>query len=83
MFEKMRLSAARALFALIVVISLGLGLLVAGVAAVFGVLMVAAFRIAMGGQGRSARTDPADAVQLEGAPAKAGDASRLTSPAAS
>lgn len=68
MLDKIRLFLARALFALIAVMALGLGLLVAGVAAVIGVLMVAALRIAMGGKGRSTRTDPSDAATSDGAP---------------
>ncbi len=60
MFEKVRMFAARALFALVVATSLGLGLLIAGVAAVLGILMVAAFHIAMIGAGRQARKGSVD-----------------------
>ncbi len=69
MFDKARLFTARALFALIAVLSLGLGLLVAGIAVVIGLLLVAALRIAMGGAGRSPGTaGPSDAAAIDGAP---------------
>lgn len=61
MSEKIRLFAARALFAFVVAMSLGFGLLIAGMAAILGVLMIAAFRIAMIGAGSEARNEPADA----------------------
>ena len=61
MFDKIRLFAARALFAFVVAMSLGFGLLIAGFAAILGVLMIAAFRIAMIGAGRKAHDAPADA----------------------
>lgn len=61
MFDKVRLFAARALFALVVAMSLGFGLLIAGMAAILGVLMIAAFRIAMIGAGRKVHTAPVDA----------------------
>lgn len=54
MLSKLRLFAARALFLLVVVMTLGFGLVIAGVAAVIGLLMVAAFRIAMIGAEREA-----------------------------
>lgn len=60
MFDKVRLFAARALFAFIVAMSLGFGLLIAGMAAILGVLMIAAFRIAMIGAGRKAHDAPVD-----------------------
>lgn len=68
MFDKIRRFAVRALFALIAVLSLGFGLLLAGVAAVIGVLMVAALRIAMTGAGRGTRTHPSDAATSDDAP---------------
>ncbi|MGQ0567843.1 MAG: hypothetical protein ACT4OK_22635 [Gemmobacter sp.] len=63
MFDKVRLFAARALFVFVVAMSLGFGLLIAGMAAILGVLMIAAFRIAMIGAGREARDAAADAEQ--------------------
>ncbi|OJY25813.1 MAG: hypothetical protein BGP11_13035 [Rhodobacterales bacterium 65-51] len=60
MFDKIRLFAARALFAFVVAMSLGFGLLIAGMAAILGVLMIAAFRIAMIGAGRKAHDAPVD-----------------------
>jgi len=60
MFDKIRLFAARALFAFVVAMSLGFGLLIAGMAAILGVLMIAAFRIAMIGAGRKAHNAPVD-----------------------
>ena len=61
MFDKIRLFAARALFALVVAMSLGLGLLIAGAAAALGLLMIAAYRIAMIGRGRRGGKAPVDA----------------------
>ena len=61
MFDKVRLFAARALFAFVVAMSLGFGLLIAGVAAILGVLMIAAFRITMIGAGRNTRNASVDA----------------------
>lgn len=61
MFDKVRLFAARALFAFVVAMSLGFGLLIAGMAAILGVLTIAAFRIAMIGAGRRAHDAPTDA----------------------
>lgn len=55
MIDKVRLFAARALFALVVAMSLGFGLLIAGMAAILGAVMIAAFRITMVGAGREAR----------------------------
>lgn len=61
MFDKIRLFAARALFAFVVAMSLGFGLLIAGMAALLGVLTIAAFRIAIIGAGRKADNAPVDA----------------------
>lgn len=61
MFDKIRLFAARALFALVVAMTLGFGLLIAGMAAILGILMIAAFRIAMIGAGRDGHDAPIDA----------------------
>lgn len=68
MFGRIRRFAVRALFAPIAVMSLGLGVLVAGVAAVIGILMVAALRLAMNGAGRRTRSDRADAATRDNAP---------------
>ncbi len=61
MFDKTRLFAARALFAFVVAMSLGFGLLIAGMAAILGVLVIAAFRIAMIGADRKTHNAPMDA----------------------
>lgn len=68
MFDKIRLFAARALFALVAVMSLGLGLLVAGVAAVIGVMMVVALRIAMGSTNRHPQKAASDDTPVNGSP---------------
>lgn len=60
MFDKVQLLAARAMFALVVAMSLGFGVLIAGGAVILGLLMVAAFRIAMIGAGREPRNRSAD-----------------------
>ncbi|MES2144475.1 MAG: hypothetical protein V4516_08940 [Pseudomonadota bacterium] len=60
MFGKMRLFAARALFALVIVMSLGFGLLIAGAAAVLGLMVIATIRIAMIGSGERYRRRAAD-----------------------
>lgn len=65
MLDRIRLFTARALFALVAVMSLGLGLLLAGVAAVIGVLMIAALRILADG---AARQGPADGEAADGRP---------------
>lgn len=68
MLDRIRLFTARALFALVAVMSLGLGLLLAGVAAVIGVLMIAALRILAHGADRAARQGPADGEAADGRP---------------
>lgn len=68
MFDKIRRFALHAMFALIAVMSLGFGLLLAGVAAVIGVLMVVALRIAISGAGHGTRTDPSEEPRSDGAP---------------
>ncbi len=65
MLDRIRLFTARALFALVAVMSLGLGLLLAGVAAVIGVLMIAALRILADGADRQG---PADGEAADGRP---------------
>ncbi|HQU70588.1 MAG TPA: hypothetical protein PLI43_20670 [Albidovulum sp.] len=64
MFDKIRLFAARGTFFLVVAIGLGFGLLIAGVAAILGLLMVIAFRIAMIGAERQVRGAPTDHVPV-------------------
>lgn len=70
MFDKIRLFAARALFAFVVAMSLGFGLLIAGMAAILGILMIAAFRIAMIGAGRKAHNESMDAERTSRAEAE-------------
>ena len=60
MFAKAQWFAARALVALVVVMSLGFGLLIAGIAAVLGLLILAALRLALIGAARDARNGSVD-----------------------
>lgn len=57
MFDKLKMFVARALFAVTIAMALGFGLVIAGVAAVLGLFMIAALRIAMLGNGRAAPSD--------------------------
>jgi hypothetical protein len=68
MFDRIRRFAVRAPSAPISDMSLGLGVLVAGVAAVIGILMVAGLRFAMNGAGRRTRGDRAGAATRDSAP---------------
>jgi len=69
MFDKLRLFVARALFAVTVAMALGFGLMIAGIAAILGLFMILALRIAMIGSGRSqadrAKSEDSTAVPVE------------------
>lgn len=69
MFDKLRLFVARALFAVTVAMALGFGLMIAGIAAILGLFMILALRIAMIGSGRSqadrAKSEDFTAVPVE------------------
>lgn len=64
MFDTLKMIVARALFAVTVAMALGFGLMIAGIAAVLGLLMILALRIAMmtGGRGEADRTRSDDAA---------------------
>lgn len=76
MFDKIRLFAARGIFILVVAIGLGFGLLIAGVAAILGVLMVIAFRIAMIGAER-----PVDGAPVDHEPVRTSESGAAGEPA--
>jgi|GEM_PF-5179367 len=65
MFDKLRLFAARAMFALVLAMSLGFGLLIAGVAAILGLVMVAALWVAGLGANRRANTMTVDQEPMQ------------------
>lgn len=70
MFERLRLFAAGVLLALAIAVVLGVGLLVAGIAAILGLVMLAALRIAAFRAARSGRKPPVGAMRY---PASAPD----------
>ncbi|MFZ5710841.1 MAG: hypothetical protein ACOY4T_14370 [Pseudomonadota bacterium] len=59
MFERLRLFASEVLLALAVAAGLGIGLVVAGIAAILGLMMLAAVLIAPFGAAPSGRKPPA------------------------